>query len=116
MRSYDAATWHFPSISGHVLVSDGAFHFWDAPDDFSCAKLSLNFEGDRLYLHHAQGYFGAVPVTVTGAPSPPASVRLVRFSKTHGRCQHAMCMSLYHSVITASSTPPFSSARCPSHA
>ncbi|KAK9840821.1 hypothetical protein WJX81_007219 [Elliptochloris bilobata] len=66
VRSHNAATWHFPSVSGHVRVADGAFHFWDAPDDFSRAKLSLVFEGDRLYLHHAQGNFGAVPVTVTG--------------------------------------------------
>ncbi len=66
VRSHDAATWHFPSINGHVRMADGAFHFWDAPDDFAHAKLSLLFEGDRLYLHHAEGHFGAVPVSVTG--------------------------------------------------
>lgn len=81
MRSYDAATWHFPSISGHVRVSDGAFHFWDAPDDFSRAELSLKFEGDRLYLHHAQGHFGAVPVMVTGAPSTSVGARVLRYPR-----------------------------------
>ncbi len=67
MRSHNAATWHFPTIAGSVRISDGAFHFWDAPDDFSRSDLTLLFEGDRLYLHHAQGHFGAVPVAVTGA-------------------------------------------------
>jgi hypothetical protein len=50
-----------------VRGSDLAFHFFDAPDDFSRTQLNLLFEGDRLYLHGAHGYFGAVPLTLTGA-------------------------------------------------
>ena len=48
-------------------VTDGAFHFWDATDDFSKTNMDLLFEGDRLYLHKATGYFGAVPMSITGA-------------------------------------------------
>lgn len=46
--------------------SDLGFHFFDAPDDFSQTQLDLLFEGDCMYLHGAQGYFGAVPLTLTG--------------------------------------------------
>ncbi len=46
--------------------ADLAFHFFDAPDDFSRAQLDLLFEGDRMYLHGALGHFGAVPLTLTG--------------------------------------------------
>lgn len=44
----------------------GDFHFWDAPDDISGARLELVLERDRLYLHHARGFYGAVPLTVSG--------------------------------------------------
>ena len=47
-------------------VTNGAFHFWDATDDFSKTNMDLLFEGDRLYLHKATGYFGAVPMSITG--------------------------------------------------
>ena len=47
-------------------VRDGAFHFWDAVDDFSDVRMDLLFEGDRLYLHDASGKFGAVPLSMTG--------------------------------------------------
>src|SRR5689334_14264813 len=44
----------------------GDFHFWDAPDDITGASMDLVFERDRLYLHQAKGYFGAVPLNVSG--------------------------------------------------
>ncbi len=47
-------------------MRDGAFHFWDAVDDFSDVRMDLLFEGDRLYLHDASGKFGAVPLSMTG--------------------------------------------------
>jgi hypothetical protein len=28
--------------------------------------MDLVFEGDRLYLHNTEGYFGAVPLRLTG--------------------------------------------------
>lgn len=62
----DKETWKFPAIRGRVRGSDLAFHFFDAPDDFSRTKLDLIFEGDRLYFHGAQGFFGAVPITLNG--------------------------------------------------
>lgn len=50
-----------------LRVTDGAFHFWDATDDFSATNMDLLFETDRLYLHKATGFFGAVPMSITGA-------------------------------------------------
>ena len=64
--SHDRDTWRFPAIRGRLRCAGGAFHFFDAPDDFSGTRLDLLFEGDRLYLHGAQGRFGAVPITVNG--------------------------------------------------
>ncbi len=65
--SNDRETWKFPAIRGRVRGSDLAFHFFDAPDDFSRTRLDLLFEGDRMYFHGAQGFFGAVPITLNGA-------------------------------------------------
>ena len=42
------------------------FHFFDATDDIIGADLDLLLERDRLYLHNASGYFGSVPMTLTG--------------------------------------------------
>ena len=67
IQSYDAETWRFPALRGRLRVAGAGFHFFDAPDDFSDTRLDLLFEGDRLYLHGAQGLYGAVPVTVNGA-------------------------------------------------
>ncbi|CAL8466123.1 g5659 [Coccomyxa elongata] len=66
IQSNDKETWKFPAIKGRVRGSDLAFHFFDAPDDFSRTRLDLLFEGDRLYFHGAQGFFGAVPITLNG--------------------------------------------------
>ncbi len=67
IQSNDKETWKFPAIKGRLRGSDLAFHFFDAPDDFSRTRLDLLFEGDRLYFHGAQGFFGAVPITLNGA-------------------------------------------------
>lgn len=66
IQSNDKETWKFPAIKGRVRGSNLAFHFFDAPDDFSNTRLDLLFEGDRLYFHGAQGFFGAVPITLNG--------------------------------------------------
>ena len=67
--SNDVESWRFPVIKGRLRGHDLGFHFFDAPDDFSKTKLDLLFEGDRLYMHGAQGFFGAVPLTLTGISS-----------------------------------------------
>lgn len=66
MHAYNAATWRLPLFRGRVRCSNMAFHFWDATDDFSDAKMDLLFEGHRLYVHGGSGKFGAVPLTITG--------------------------------------------------
>ncbi len=66
VQSNDVDSWRFPVIKGRLRGTDLGFHFFDAPDDFSKTKLDLLFEGDRLYMHGAQGFFGAVPMTLTG--------------------------------------------------
>ena len=76
LLSNDADSWRFPVVRGRLRGHDLGFHFFDAPDDFSRTKLDLIFEGDRLYLHGTQGYFGAVPMDFTGArPHLMQSVR-----------------------------------------
>lgn len=57
---------------------DGEFHFWDAVDDFSEANMDLLFEGARMYLHNASGRFGAVPLSMTGAPLCQSRIVLSR--------------------------------------
>ncbi|GAX75992.1 hypothetical protein CEUSTIGMA_g3435.t1 [Chlamydomonas eustigma] len=66
IKSYDDDSWMFPEIYGLVRCRGASFHFWDAPDEISGADMDLVFEGDRMYLHGAQGHFGAVPLRVTG--------------------------------------------------
>ena len=68
MHCYDKATWKLPSFSGRINVRNGAFHLWDATDDFGDVSVDLLFEHDRLYMHNASGLFGAVPLTMTGGP------------------------------------------------
>eukprot|EP00884_Botryococcus_braunii_P001435 jgi/Botrbrau1/11292/Bobra.0038s0058.1 len=66
MRAYDAATWKFPTFGGRVRCTGMAMHFWDATDDFSDVNMDLVLEGERLYFHDATGYFGAIPMVLTG--------------------------------------------------
>lgn len=66
IRAHDIATWQFPEFHGRVAVRGSDFHFWDATDDILGADLDLLFEKDRLYLHQAQGRFGAVSMSLTG--------------------------------------------------
>jgi hypothetical protein len=66
LRCADADTWDFPELSGTVRGRGLGFHFFDAPDDFAGVDLDLLFEGRRLYLHGASGFYGAIPLTATG--------------------------------------------------
>jgi len=56
----------FPDLSGTVKCRDTGFHFWDAPDDLRGVNMDLIFQGQRLYLHNAQGWYGAVPLHISG--------------------------------------------------
>lgn len=66
ITSDDSRSWNFPRFNGRVAVKDAQFHFWDSPDEITQSQMDLIFEGDRVYLHKAKGYFGAVPLKVTG--------------------------------------------------
>ena len=43
-----------------------ALHFWDSPDDISGADMDLVLERGRMYLLGAGGWFGGVPLALTG--------------------------------------------------
>lgn len=89
----DEDDWNvFPQFGGRIMVRDGAFHFWDAPDDFSGTEMDLRFEGETCHLVGGRGRFGAVPLRASGrlgmnpetgqydlrAEIPPADVNAVR--------------------------------------
>jgi hypothetical protein len=57
--------------------ADVDLHFWDATDDLLGCQMDLLFERDRVYLHKANGHFGAVPLSVSGA--------LQAWLRKHGR-------------------------------
>jgi hypothetical protein len=80
MHASDAATWRLPLFKGRMQCRGMAFHIWDATDDFSGTDMDLLFEGHRLYLHDASGNFGAVPMKITGTPSPPPPPNLLFFT------------------------------------
>jgi hypothetical protein len=63
----DEASWEFPHVFGKVDVRGADFHFWDAPDELAAVDMDLLFERDRCYLHAARGYYGAAPLTCSGA-------------------------------------------------
>jgi len=63
----DTAAWTvFPNFNGRIQVADAAFHFWDSPDDFARAHMTLLFERDRMYVHSARAMFGALDLTAGG--------------------------------------------------
>lgn len=66
ISSEDGESWMFPKFNGRVAVKDADFHFWDSSDEIIDSTMDLIFEGDRVYLHKAKGYFGAIPLKVTG--------------------------------------------------
>lgn len=66
LRSFNTETWTFPDISGKLKCSNGHMHFWDATDDLTEVKMTMLFEGKRMYLHDAKGFYGAIPIQVTG--------------------------------------------------
>lgn len=66
VRAFDEASWDFPELGGSVRARGCGFHFHDAVDDFAGVDTDLLFEGNRLYLHGAHGFYGAIPLTATG--------------------------------------------------
>lgn len=66
ITSEDAESWMFPKFNGRLAVRNADFHFWDSSDEIIDSTMDLIFEGDRVYLHKAKGYFGAIPLKVTG--------------------------------------------------
>ena len=85
-QQYSGHNWRFaePEVMSNQglqlarRVKDGAFHFWDAVDDFSRTNMDLIFEHDRLYLHDASGHFGAVPMSITGTLCCSAACTFLR--------------------------------------
>ena len=45
-------------------------HFWDAPDHISKANFNLVLENNRMYFQNAAGYFGALPLVISGTVYP----------------------------------------------
>eukprot|EP00959_Pyramimonas_sp_CCMP1952_P414224 8679043-Pyramimonas_sp.AAC.1 len=56
----------FPTLSGTVRCRGVGLHFWDAPDDMRAVDMDLLFQGQRMYLHNAHGWYGGVPMGVSG--------------------------------------------------
>ncbi|KAI3848153.1 hypothetical protein MKX03_015643 [Papaver bracteatum] len=56
----------FPNIHGQLDVKGLGFQIFDAPSCFSEIAAILCFRGQRIFLHNARGWFGAVPVEASG--------------------------------------------------
>ncbi|KAL5559228.1 hypothetical protein UlMin_035439 [Ulmus minor] len=56
----------FPNLHGQLDVTGLAFQICDAPSWFSEISASLCFRGQRIFLHNANGFFGAVPLEASG--------------------------------------------------
>ena len=92
MHCHNAATWKFPAFSGQVACRGLDFHFWDAVDDLSKTDIDFVFDDQRLYMHNASGYFGSVPLTLSGANSifPAQSVVWTIVRHNDDICQAAL--------------------------
>ena len=80
LKFYDYKTWNrYPDFTGKINCKKGAFHIWDAPDDFEDVDMDLVFENDRMYFLNAEGKYGAVPVSAVGDMSldPNGDIRIV---------------------------------------
>lgn len=66
LTSNSKSTWSFPDFGGQLKGKNLWFHFFDSTDDFADTDVDLVFEGKRMYMHGGEGYFGHVPLTVTG--------------------------------------------------
>jgi len=66
IRCCDADSWDFPLLSGRFRGAGLRFHFVDAPDDFAGVDAEFLFDGRKLYLHDARGFYGAIPLSCTG--------------------------------------------------
>ena len=62
----DAASWRFPRLGGRVRGTGLDFHFWGSPDDCESVDVDLVLENDTLYVHRADGRYGAAPLRVAG--------------------------------------------------
>lgn len=91
MHAYDETSWRLPFFDGRIKCRNVAFHFWDATDDFSKTNLDLLFEGHRLYLHGANGKFGAVPMSLTGD--------ILRHGKPNNKSGNLLSRRLLHSRL-----------------
>ena len=84
MHAHDEATWRVPLFHGTLKARDGAFHIWDATDDFSAVSMDLLFDGTRLHLHNATGRFGAVPMAIHGMSLASLPLQCVRNKPVRG--------------------------------
>lgn len=56
----------FPNLAGRLNVSKLAFQIWEAPSAFKDVSGTLFIQGQRLFLHNTSGFFGAIPLHVSG--------------------------------------------------
>uniref|UniRef100_A0A1D1Y2C3 HPr kinase/phosphorylase n=1 Tax=Anthurium amnicola TaxID=1678845 RepID=A0A1D1Y2C3_9ARAE len=56
----------FPNLHGQLDVNDLAFEIVDAPSCFKGVSASLCFQGQRIFLHNASGWFGDAPLEASG--------------------------------------------------
>ncbi|MCO5581693.1 hypothetical protein L7F22_035582 [Adiantum nelumboides] len=56
----------FPNLAGRLSVSKLGFKIWEAPSAFKDVSGTLFIQGQRLFLHNTRGFFGAIPLHVSG--------------------------------------------------
>ncbi|KAI5082263.1 hypothetical protein GOP47_0002006 [Adiantum capillus-veneris] len=56
----------FPNLAGRLAVSKLGFKIWEAPSAFKDVSGTLFIQGQRLFLHNTHGFFGVVPLHVSG--------------------------------------------------
>eukprot|EP00210_Caulerpa_lentillifera_P007372 g7046.t1 len=59
-------SWQFPTMNGKLKCRNIDMHFWDAPDHISEGDFEALLESNRLYFHEAAGYYGTLPITISG--------------------------------------------------
>ncbi|KAK7311846.1 hypothetical protein RJT34_10254 [Clitoria ternatea] len=56
----------FPNLHGQLEVTGLNFQLLDAPSCFSNISANLCFRGQRIFLHNASGWFGSIPLEISG--------------------------------------------------
>ncbi|KAL3692761.1 hypothetical protein R1sor_006412 [Riccia sorocarpa] len=56
----------FPSFGGRLDVKEVDFSIWDAPAPFKGVSGTLFFQGQRLFFHNTSGFYGSIPLQVSG--------------------------------------------------